>query len=154
MIMDAQEYGYRMKPLVIPGVLYIILYPLLIGGILFFYALPTLYLLILSGIYAVTILLILLIWLTAKTKRIVIDDQAIIFRSLFRKKTFEPKDIRKASFFWTKNNEEIVLLKAGNNKVYYLTDLYFPYNELLTDLEEFIISHNIRSNLAAHYGIN
>lgn len=150
--MYAQEYVYRMKPLVIPGMLYVILYPILIAAISFFITLPYLYLLVLTGIYAVTVLIILIIWLTAKNKRIAITDKTIVFRSLFRKRVLEPKDIRKAAFFWTKKNEEIVLLKVGK-KVYYLTDLYFPYNELLTDLEEYIVSNHIRSNLAGHYGM-
>ncbi|UWG98512.1 hypothetical protein LPY66_06835 [Dehalobacter sp. DCM] len=141
-----------MKPIVIPGILYLILYPVLFASISFFISLPDLYLLVLAGIYAVTVLVILTIWLTAKSKRIAITGNTIIFRSLFGKRVLEPKDIRKTAFFWTKKNEEIVLIKAGK-KVYYLTDHYFPYNELLTDLEEYIANHHIRSNLAAHYGL-
>lgn len=150
--MYAQEYVYRMKPIIIPGILYLILYPILTAGISYFITIPYLYLLVLAGIYVVTALAILIIWLTAKSKRVAITDDTIILRSIFKKRVLEPKDIRKAAFFWTKKNEEIVLIKAGK-KIYYLTDLYFPYNELLTDLEEYISHNHIRSNLATHYGM-
>lgn len=151
--MDVREYAYRMKPLITPGLGYLILYPLIAGVVSFAFNLPEIYLRIFSGIYAGSALLILLIWINAKSRRIIFDDNIIVFRSLFSKRVLEPKDIRKASFFWTQKNEEIVQLRTGK-KVYYLSDLYFPFNELLTDLEEFITANNIRSNLATHYGIN
>ena len=152
-ITDSHEYYYRMKPLVIPGLVYLILYPLLVGCASYFLDLPEFYLFLLSGIYLCSALIILLIWLTAKTKRIIVDKSVIIFSSLFGKTIIEPKDIKKASFAWTKHNDEIVLLKT-RKKNYYLSDLYFPFNELLTDLEEIITTYNIRSNLNSHYGLN
>lgn len=146
------QYVYRMRPLIIPGLSFIILYPLLIGFISYYLALPDLFVRIFSGIYILALVIIVLIWLTAKTKKIIVDDQNIIFQSLLGKDIIQPKDIRKASFFWTSKDQEIVQLKVGK-KIYYLSDLYFPFNDLLTDLEEFIIHHNIRSNLASHYGM-
>lgn len=151
--MDGHEYVYRMKPLVVPGLGFLILYPLLAGIISYVFFFPEIYLKVFSGIYAVSALGILVIWLTAKSKRIIFDDNIIIVRSIFSKQILEPKDIRKASFFWTKRNEEIVQIKAGK-RIYYLSNLYFPFNELMTDLEQFIIANNIRSNLASHYGMN
>lgn len=150
--MEGHEYVYRMKPMIVPGLGYLILYPLLTGVISFVFTLPEIYLRIFSGIYAISTLLIILIWLTAKSNRIIVDDNMIILRSLFGKHIIEPKDIRKASFFWTRKNEEIVQLKTGK-KVFYLSNFYFPFNELLTDLEEFIIANNVRSNLSSHYGM-
>jgi hypothetical protein len=149
--MDGHEYVYRMKPLLIPGLGYLILYPVLFGLLSKAFLLPEIYLKIFAGIYAISALSILLIWLTGKNKRIIIDHNLIVFQSLTGKKIIEPKDIRRASFFWTKRNEEIVQLRAGKS-VFYLSDLYFPFNELLTDLEEIIVSNHIRSNLASHYG--
>lgn len=151
--MEGQEYVYRMKPLVIPGLGYLVLYPLIVGVICVVFYLPEIYLTIFSGIYTGSALLILIIWLNAKSKKIVFEENTIIFRSLFGKQVIEPKDIRKASFFWTKRSDEIVQLKVGK-RVYYLTDLYFPFNELLTDLEEFILKYDIRSNLSSHYETN
>ncbi|NLI93272.1 MAG: hypothetical protein GX434_14140 [Peptococcaceae bacterium] len=151
--MEGHEYVYRMKPLVIPGLGYLILYPVLLGTISYVFLFPQIYIKIFSGIYIVSALIILLIWLTAKSKRIIVDDHIIIFRSLAGKEIIEPHDIRKASFFWTKRNEEIVQIKAGK-KVFYLSNLYFPFNELMTDIEDFILNNNIRSNLSSHYGMN
>lgn len=151
--MDGHEYVYRMKPLVFPGLGFLILYPVIAGGISYIFMLPEMYLKIFSGIYAAAALLILVIWLAAKNRKIIFDANMIIFRSLFRKQILEPKDIRKASFFWTPKNDEIVQIRTGK-KVYYLSNLYFPFNELLTDLEEYITTNNIRSNLASHYGLN
>ncbi|MGI6449829.1 MAG: hypothetical protein ACOX3R_05960 [Desulfitobacteriia bacterium] len=151
--MQVQEYVYRMKPVIIPGAGYLLVYPLLTGILSFLLNLPEVYVKIFSAIYAVTALMILFIWLTAKSKKIIIDDNIIIFQSLLGKQVLEPKDIRKASFYWTAKSEEIVQLKVGK-KTFYLSNLYFPFNELLTDLEQFIIANNIRSNLASHYGMN
>ena len=151
--MEGQEYVYRMKPIVIPGLGYLILYPIIAGVISYLFYLPEIYLKIFSGIYAVSAVLILFIWLTAKSKKIIIDENIIVFRSFLGKHMIEPKDVRKASFFWTQGNEEVVQLKTAK-QVYYLSNLYFPFNELLTDLEQFIIAHNIRSNLSSHYGMN
>ena len=151
--MDVHQYIYRMKPLVLPGLAYLFLYPFLVGGVSYFLDIPQLYLVVLSGIYVVSALIIIFIWITAKSKRITIDNNAIVFRSLFGKTVIEPKDIRKASFAWTQDNDEIVLLKTMKQN-YYLSDLYFPFNELLTDLEELIMTHNIRSNLSSHYGLS
>ncbi len=151
--MEGQEYVYRMKPIIVPGLGYLILYPLLAGIISYIFLLPEIYLTIFSGIYAVTAGIILLIWLAVKRKRIIVDQNIIIFRSLLGRHLVEPKDIRKATFLWTKGNEEIVQIKT-NKKVFYLSNLYFPFNELMTDIEEFIMANDIRSNLASHYGMN
>lgn len=150
--MEGHEYVYRMKPMVIPGLGYIILYPLIIVAFSFIFILPEICYKIFWGIYGVSVLVILLIWLTARSKRIIVDDNIIIFRSFFSKHILEPKDIRRVSFSWTQKNEEVVQLKTGKS-VFYLSNLYFPFNELLTDLEEFIIANNVRSNLASHYGM-
>ncbi|RNC63089.1 MAG: hypothetical protein AWM53_01607 [Candidatus Dichloromethanomonas elyunquensis] len=151
--MDGHEYVYRMKPLIIPGLGYLILYPVLLGIIGYVFLLPLIYTRIFSGIYLVSAAFILGIWLTAKSKRIIVDDHMIVFRSLAGKQVIEPKDIRRASFFWTKRNEEIVQLKAGK-KTFYLSNFYFPFNELMTDIEDFILNNNIRNNLSSYYGMN
>ena len=151
-MMDGQEYVYRMRVIITPGLGFLILYPLLIGLISYFAKLPELYMQIFSGIYIVSAVLILGIWIIAKSRKVIIQDDAIIFRSLFGKKIFQPANIRKISFFWTKRDEEIVQLRVGK-KVYYFTNLFFPFNELLTDLEEFILKNDIRSNLSNHYGL-
>lgn len=151
--MLGQEYVYRMKPMIMPGLGYLILYPLVAGILSYVIDLPEIYLKIFSGLYTVSALIILFIWLIAKSKRIIIDENIIVFRSLLGKHLLEPKDIRKASFYWVQRNEEIAQIRTGK-KVYYLSNLYFPFNELLTDLEEFIVANNIRSNLSNHYGMN
>ena len=148
--MEGNEYIYRMRPLVVPGVGFMVLYPIVVGVLSYLLNLPELYLRILSGIYIVSVVFLLLIWLTAKTKKIIIEGNTIIFSSIFGREILEPKDIRKASFYWISENEEIVQIKVGK-KVYYLSNLYFPFNELLTDLEQFILNNNVRSNLASHY---
>lgn len=144
------EYIYRMKPLVVPGSLYIILYPLLVGGLSYLLNISDQYIKIFSTIYIISALAILLIWLVAKSKKVMFEDNLIIFRSLAGQYTLEPKDIIKATFFRTPRREEAVQIKSSN-KVFYLSNLYFPFNELLTDLEEFISKYNVRSNLANYH---
>lgn len=149
--MEGNEYVYRIRPLVVPGLVFIILYPIVVGSLSYLFNLPELYLRIFSWIYVASTIYLLLTWLTAKSKRVIVEGNIIVFRSIFGRQILEPKDIRKASFYWVSRSEEIVQIKAGR-KIYYLSSLYFPFNELLTDLEQFILTHNIRSNLASHYG--
>lgn len=149
--MEGNEYVYRIRPLVVPGLVFIILYPIVVGSLSYLLNLPELYLRIFSWIYVVSTIYLLLTWVTAKSKRVIVEGNIIVFRSIFGRQILEPKDIRKASFYWVSRSEEIVQIKAGR-KIYYLSSLYFPFNELLTDLEQFISTHNIRSNLASHYG--
>lgn len=151
--MEGNEYSYRMRPLIVPGLAFIILYPIIVGVLSYLLNLPELYLRIFSWIYIITTVFLLLIWITAKSKKIVVEGNTLIFRSILGKHILEPKDIRKASFFWTSETEEVVQIKTGK-KIYYLSNLYFPFNELLTDLEQFIINNNIRNNLSSHYGGN
>lgn len=151
MVVEGNEYTYRMKPLVVPGIIYLVLYPLIVGAVCYIFYLPELCVRIFSAIYIVSALGILLIWLIGKSKKVIFEDNVIVFRSLFGQYVLEPGEIRRASFFWTPRKEEVVQIRAGK-KVFYLSDLYFPFNELLTDLEQFIMNHNIRSNLSSHYG--
>jgi len=151
--MEGHEYVYRMKPLILPGLGYLVGYPIVAGVISTLFLLPEGYLRIFSGIYLFSAFIILLIWLVAKSKKIIVDGELLVFRSLAGKHVIEPKDIRKVSFFWTKHNEEVVQMRVGK-KTYYLSNLYFPFNELMTDIEEFILANHIRSNLSSHYGMS
>jgi len=146
---DGNEYIYKMKPIVMPVLLYIILYPIIMAAISYVFFLPDLHVRILSIIYIATSLIILYIWLQAKSKRVIFENDMIVFRSLFRREIVEPKDMKKAIFFWTPRKEEVVQIKTSKY-TYYLSNLYFPYTELLTDLEQFIIANRIRSNFAIH----
>lgn len=148
--MEGNEYIYRLRPLVVPGLVFIVLYPIVVGIVSYLLNISELYLRIFSGIYIISVVFLLLIWITAKSKRMIIEENLIIFHSIFGRQILEPKDIRKASFYWITDNEEIVQIRAGR-KIYYLSNLYFPFNELLTDLEQFILTHHIRSNLSTHY---
>jgi hypothetical protein len=146
------EYVYRLRPLLIPGVLFILLYPLFIGPLSFYFFLPGVYVKIFAGIYLVTVLSIGLLWLNGKSKKVVFKDNKVVLRSLFKNVILRPENISKILFFWTKKQEEGVQIYSGKNK-YFLNDLYFPYAELLTDLEIFISENDIRNNLTRHHGV-
>lgn len=146
------EYIYRLRPLLVPGILFILLYPLFIGPLSFYFFLPGAYVKIFAVIYLATVLSIALLWLNGKSKRVVFKDNKLVLRSLFRNITLKPENISKILFFWTKNQEEVVEIYSGKNK-YFLSNLYFPYAELLTDLELFISENDIRNNLTRHHGV-
>ncbi|ADY56558.1 hypothetical protein Sgly_2269 [Syntrophobotulus glycolicus DSM 8271] len=144
------EYIYRLKPLLVPGVLFILLYPLVFGPLSFYFFLPEIYVKIFTGIYLFTFFSILILWLNGKGKRVIFKDNKLILSSPLRNVVLKPDNISKILFFWTKRQEEIVQIYSGQKR-YFLSDLYFPYNELLTDLEDFISQNEIRNNLARHY---
>lgn len=150
--MERNEYVYRLKPFLLPGIAYLIVYPVAAWILCYLFYFPQSFFWIFLSLYGISFLAIFAIWLQAITTRINFNNNSIVIRSLFRRLVLEPKDIRKASFFWTKRNEEVVQLKTGG-KIYYFSDLYFPFNELMTEMEEFITANDVRSNLSSHYGI-
>lgn len=145
-MMEEHDYIYQLRPLVIPGLVFLILYPLVVGGVHIFSKLPALELKILIGIYVVSGLGILALWVVGRSKRIIIDGQQIIFSSLLGEHILEPKDIRRVAIYFDDHGQEIAQIRTGKDS-FYVSDLYFPFPELMSDLEIFIQQHAIRSNI-------
>ncbi|AET70053.1 hypothetical protein Desor_4649 [Desulfosporosinus orientis DSM 765] len=144
--MEEHDYVYQLKSLVVPGLVFLILYPLVIGGVHAFSKLPTLELRILIGIYVVSGLGILALWIIGKSKRIVMNGQQIIFSSLLGEHILEPKDIRRVAIYFDDKGQEIAQIRTGKDS-FYVSELYFPFPELMSDLEIFIQQYEIRSNI-------
>lgn len=144
--MEEHDYVYQLRPLIIPGLVFLILYPLVVGGVHIFSKLPVLELSILIGIYGVSGLGILVLWIVGRSKRIVVSGQQIIFSSLLGEHILEPKDIRRVAIYFDDKGQEIAQIRTGKDS-FYVSDLYFPFPELMSDLEIFIQQHEIRSNL-------
>ena len=145
-MMEENDYVYQLRPLIIPGLVFLILYPLVVGGVHIFSKLPVLELGILIGIYGVSGLGILVLWIVGRSKRIVVSGQQIIFSSLLGEHILEPKDIRRVAIYFDDKGQEIAQIRTGKDS-FYVSDLYFPFPELMSDLEIFIQQHEIRSNL-------
>ncbi|AFM42442.1 hypothetical protein Desaci_3561 [Desulfosporosinus acidiphilus SJ4] len=151
--MDEHEYIYQLKPLVIPGLFFLLLYPVLLGCIYLFHKFPSLELRVLAGIYVICALGILFLWVIGKSKRVLIKDQQIVFNSLLGKHVLEPKDIRRVAFYFDGKGQEVAQIRTGDI-FYYLSEFYFPFPELMSDLETFIKLHGLRSNLQNYLGLN
>lgn len=147
--MEEHDYVYQLKPLIIPGLVFLILYPLIVGGLHVFSKLPTLELQVLIGIYVVSGLGIITLWVIGRSKRIMINGGQIIFRSLLGEHILEPKDIRRVAFYLDDNGQEIAQIRTSQN-LYYVSEFYFPFPELMSDLEIFIQQYDIRSNLTRY----
>lgn len=145
--MDEQDYVYLMRPLVIPGLVFLMVYPLVIGSVHFFSKLPILELRVLMGIYIVSGLGIITLWVIGKSKRVQINEEQIVFRSLLGKHILKPQDIRRVAFYFDQKGQEIAQIRTSN-ALFYVTELYFPFPELMSDLEHFIQQYDIRSNLS------
>lgn len=145
--MDEHDYVYLMKPLVIPGLVFLIVYPLVIGSVHFFSKLPILELRVLIGIYVLCGLGILSLWIIAKSKRVRISHEHIVFHSLLGEHILEPQDIRRVAFYFDHKGREIAQIRS-NDTLFYVTEFYFPFPELMSDLEQFILQYDIRSNLS------
>ena len=98
--MDEHDYVYQLRPLIVPAVLFLILYPFVIGGVHFFSSLPSIELRVLIGIYIVAVLGILFLWIIGKSKHVQIKEGQIIFQSLLGTHTLEPQDIRRVAFYF------------------------------------------------------
>lgn len=145
------DYAYQLKPLVVPGLAFLIAYPFVLGALNLLRKLPGLELSVLLGIYIAAGLGIIALWVIGQSKRIQIQDQQIVFRSLLGEHVLEPKDIRRVAFYFNGKGQEIAQIRTSN-KYFYVSDFYFPFPELMSDLENFIRQYNLRSNFANHSG--
>ncbi|HBV87358.1 MAG TPA: hypothetical protein DEF42_12065 [Desulfosporosinus sp.] len=147
--MEEHDYVYQLSPLIIPGLIFLILYPLIVGGIHAFSKLPALELRVLIGIYVISGLGIITLWVVGKSKRIIINGNQIVFRSLLGERILEPKDIRRVAFYFDDKGQEIAQIRTSED-LYYVSEFYFPFPELMSDLEIFIEQYDIRSNLSRY----
>lgn len=150
--MEEHDYVYRLRPLIVPAVVYLILCPLVIGGVHFFSKLPILELKVLIGIYVTSALGILVLWVIGMSKHVQIKDQQIVFCSLLGKRILKPQDIHRVAFYFDGKGQEVAQIRT-KDELYYLSDFYFPFPELMSDLENFIQKHNLRSNLESYAGL-
>lgn len=151
--MEEHDYTYQMKPLVAQGLLFLVFYPVIVGLIYKLTAFSALEFQVLTGIYIITALGILAIWIFARSKRIYIDREQIVFSNLFGQRVLTPAEIRRIVFYLNPKGQEIVHIRSREYSLY-LNDLYFPFPELMSDLELFISENSIRSNLNTHGGNN
>lgn len=151
--MDEHDYVYQLRPLIVPAVMFLTFYPFVIGSVHFFSKLPLLEYRILIGIYVIATLGILCLWIIGKSKRVQIKDRQIIFRSLIGRHSLEPKDIRRVAFYFDGKGQEVAQIRT-KKQFYYVSEFYFPFPELMSDLENFIQKYDLRSNLESYAGLN
>lgn len=151
--MDEHDYVYQLKPLIVPGLVFLIFYPLVMGSIHVFSKLPSIELSVLIGIYVTAGLGIVSLWVIGKSKHVRIKDQHIVFSSLLGEYILEPKDIRRVAFYFDGKGQEVAQIRA-NDVFYYVSECYFPFPELMSDLENFIQKYGLRSNLESYAGLN
>ena len=151
--MEEHDYVYQLRPLIIPGLVFLMLYPFVIGSVHLFHKLPSLELAVLVGIYVVAVLGIIALWVIGKSKRVKIKDQQIIFRSLLGEYILEPKDIRRVAFYFDGKGQEVAQIRTSD-KFFYVSEFYFPFPELMSDLENFIMEYDLRSNFASYAGLS
>ena len=151
--MDEQDYVYQLRPLIIPAVVFLLLYPLAIGGVHFISKLPIIELRVLIGIYVTAALGILFLCVIGNSKHVQIKDRQIVFRSILGKRILEPKDIRRIAFYFDGKGQEVAQIRTKDD-FYYVSEFYFPFPELMSDLENFIQRYDVRSNLESYAGLN
>ena len=144
--MEEHEYIYKMGPLILPGLIFFIIYPLVIGAVYLATKYSKLEFIVLNVIYLVAVLSILGLWAYAKSKHVLIEDHQIIFKSILGEYFLEPADVRRVVFYWNGKGQEIAQIWT-KRKTFYLSEFYFPFPELMSDLEGFIEDHAIRTNL-------
>ncbi len=151
--MEEHDYVYQLRPLIVPGLVFLILYPFVIGSVHLFRKLPSMELIVLIGIYVIAGLGILALWVIGKSKHVQIKEQQIVFRSLLGEHILEPKDIRRVAFYFDGKGQEVAQIRTSDES-FYVSEFYFPFPELMSDLESFIRQYDLRSNLASYAGLN
>lgn len=137
-----------MKHLVIPGGIYLVSFPLVAAALWFVLKVPSAELTFLLGIYLATALGIIALWFYGRSKSFRVEQDQIVLKSLRGENALTPKDIRRIALYTTRDGKEVVQIKT-KKKDFYLTDLYFPFPELMMDLEQFIKAHDIRTNFTS-----
>ena len=145
--MEEQVYSYQLKPLVIPGGLYLVIAPMVIAVLFFGFKISELELTILRVMYSLTALGIVLLWIYGRSKSFRVRDNQLVFGSLIGKHTLSPGEIRRIALYTTKQGREIVQIKT-KERDYYLSEFYFPFPELMADLEHYIKENDIRTNFS------
>lgn len=151
--MEEHDYVYQLKPLIVSSGMFLIFYPLVIGAVNYFGKLPTLEVMFLTGIYLIALLGIISIWMIGKSQHVKIKDGKITFHSLLGNHILEPLDIRRVAFYFDGKGQEVAQIRT-ESKIYYVSEFYFPFPELMSDLEIFIRKYGLRSNLESYAGLN
>jgi hypothetical protein len=146
--MEEQEYFYQLKPLIIPGGIYLVAFPLLMALLWFGLKISSTELTLLVGIYFVTLVVTIALWIYGRSKSFRVEEDQIAFRSLRGEQVLVPQEIRRIALFQTRQGKEFVQIKT-KQKDFYLSELYFPFPELMTDLEQFVRVHGIRTNITS-----
>lgn len=145
---EEHEYHYRLKPLLVPGFLFLAGYPVITVFLVSILKISLLERNILIGLYLVSSLGILALWIYGRSKYLRIEEKNLLFCSLSGEQEIGAEDIRRIALYTSPKGKEIVQIKTLSNEDYYISDVYFPFPELMGDLEQFVRSHSIRSNIA------
>ncbi len=143
--MEDHDYIYKIGSLVYSGLVFLILYPLVLGIVNLITKFSKWELIMLISVYLVTAFSIFGLWIYAKSKRVRIEDEQITFKSILGEYILEPADVRRVVFYIDTRGQEIVQIWT-KRKNFSLTEFYFPFPELMTDLEGFIEKHAVRTN--------
>ncbi|WP_425807362.1 hypothetical protein ACHOLT_08890 [Desulfitobacterium sp. Sab5] len=142
------KYHYQFKPLLLPGVLFLIGYPAFTALLILIFKISLLERNILIGLYLVCSLGILALWIYGRSKHLEIEESSLLFCSLSGEQKIGSEEIRRIAVYTSPKGKEIVQIKTYSNNDFYISDVYFPFPELMGDLEQFVRSHSIRSNIA------
>lgn len=143
--MEEQEYFYQLKPLVLPGGIYLLSFPVFAALFWFVVKIPVIELSILFSIYLVTAGGIAALWIYGRNKSFRVEGNHLVWKTLRGEQFITPEEIRRIALFTTRQGKEIVQIKT-KYKDFYLTEFYFPFPELMTELEQFIRVNDIRTN--------
>ena len=107
----------------------------------------------LVGIYVIAGLGIVALCVIGKSQHVKFRDEQIVFSSLLGEHILEPKDIRRVAFYFDGKGQEVAQIRTSD-KFFYVSEFYFPFPELMSDLENFIMEYDLRSNFANYAGLS
>lgn len=145
---EKHEYRYLLKPLLVPGILFLTGYPAITALLVLIFKISLLEQYILIGLYLVCSLGIFTVWIYGRSKHLEIEDSSLLFCSLSGEQKISSEEIRRIALYTSPKGKEIVQIKTHSNNDFYISDLYYPFPELMGELEQFVRSHSIRSNMA------
>jgi hypothetical protein len=131
-----------------PSVVFLVLYPVILFLLVKFIKIDAFFGQVFSVIYILSLLTLAVILTLAKSQKLQVDgEDQLTFISLLGSETIEPGEILRVTVK-RRRGKEVVWIRT-DAKLYLLMDSYFPYNELLGDIEDIVFRYQIRTNLTA-----
>jgi hypothetical protein len=142
-----KHFKFNAQPVFFIGIAFLLIFPLFFGSIVWllgFFKAPVFYSLL--AILVFDLVAIGWLLLSCWDKRLGIAEQALGFETKLFHRVCKPLEIVDIMLYATQRGKEFLRIRT-KKKTYYLDEQYQPWGPLLVEMEKFVKTNNIISNL-------